>query len=303
MQPPITSRAPTPTRSGRDRTLDYSMPFLPAGLSLVDEAAFLSPGDRRTLSQVQARTHAAVAGALERITGAALLGARGDRRLGQPPDIDARLRVAGAKLRRRERLRELEDAMARDMPPGHASRIGAFVQRALLAGTWASLALALLHEHSHLAHRHAFEAAREPTCPAWREAVVPHPLDATHALAAAREFAHAQAELEPARRDAALDEFLGLVSALQETLAAQAGADARYFLELAKPRHAPGYEGSLASLLARAYRWQFLAAGAMERGFRQPVYAPLDDAQAARVRETFSAAVASGTNVRLAVAA
>ena len=37
----------------RGRRLDYTKPFLPAGLSLVDELDFLSAGDKRLLSQIQ----------------------------------------------------------------------------------------------------------------------------------------------------------------------------------------------------------------------------------------------------------
>lgn len=298
MQPPIPAR----TRPHPGRELDYSMPFLPAGLSLADEAAFLSPGDRRALSQVQARTHAAVAGALERVTGAALLGARGDRRLADRTGVEALLLAAGEKLRRRERLRELEQSMARDMPPGHAARTGAYAQRALGAGAWASLALALLHEHSRVAHAQAHDAAREPSCPTWRHAVAPRD-GASHEVVVAREFARVQAALEPAQRDAALEEFLDLVRELHAMLAAQARVDARYFLEQAAPRCAPEYEAALSALLERAYRWQFIAAGAMERGFRQPLHAMLDAAQSARVRDTFSAGAAPGRRAPMAIAA
>ena len=37
----------------RGRNFDYTRTFLPAGLSLADEIAFLKPADRRFLSQVQ----------------------------------------------------------------------------------------------------------------------------------------------------------------------------------------------------------------------------------------------------------
>src|SRR6478609_1869583 len=42
----------------RSRHFDYTKAFLPSGLSLVNELAFLNQADKRLLSQVQGRTYA-----------------------------------------------------------------------------------------------------------------------------------------------------------------------------------------------------------------------------------------------------
>jgi hypothetical protein len=54
----------------RGREFDFSHKFLPDGLSKVDELAFLTEAERRTLSQVQGRTYAYLFGLVERFIGA-----------------------------------------------------------------------------------------------------------------------------------------------------------------------------------------------------------------------------------------
>jgi len=57
----------------RGRRFAFDRTFLPAGLSLVDELEFLTPVQRRTLSQVQGRTYANLFGLVERFIGAKML--------------------------------------------------------------------------------------------------------------------------------------------------------------------------------------------------------------------------------------
>ena len=68
----------------RGRHFDYSKTFLPDGLSLVDELAFLSPADKRLLSQVQGRTYAYMFGLVERFIGAKVTRAEPGPRVRRP---------------------------------------------------------------------------------------------------------------------------------------------------------------------------------------------------------------------------
>src|SRR5262245_53135352 len=66
----------------RQRRFDLDKTFLPSGLSLVDELAFLNPDERRLLSQVQGRTYAYLFGLVERFIGAKVVEVSGQHALG-----------------------------------------------------------------------------------------------------------------------------------------------------------------------------------------------------------------------------
>ena len=57
----------------RGRRFDLAHTFLPDGLSLADELPFLSPAERRFLSQVQGRTYANMFGLVERFIAAKIV--------------------------------------------------------------------------------------------------------------------------------------------------------------------------------------------------------------------------------------
>src|SRR4051812_6452202 len=57
----------------RGRRFDYAKRFMPDGLSLVNELAFLTPSQRRLMSQVQGRSYAYLFGLVERFISAKVL--------------------------------------------------------------------------------------------------------------------------------------------------------------------------------------------------------------------------------------
>ena len=57
----------------RGRSFEYGKKFLPDGLSKADALAFLSPDEKRLLSQVQGRSYANMFGMIERYIGAKML--------------------------------------------------------------------------------------------------------------------------------------------------------------------------------------------------------------------------------------
>jgi len=77
----------------RGRAFDYTRPFLPDGLSLADELPFLTPGDRRLLSQVQGRTYAYMFGLVERFIAAKVMQIGHERALGDQAALEALVRL------------------------------------------------------------------------------------------------------------------------------------------------------------------------------------------------------------------
>src|SRR5262249_26260035 len=76
----------------RGRKFDFSKKFLPDGLSLAAELDFLSPAERRLLSQVQGRTYANMFGLVERYIGAKILEVSRDHWMGDQTALEALVR-------------------------------------------------------------------------------------------------------------------------------------------------------------------------------------------------------------------
>ena len=104
----------------RGRDFDFSHFFLPAGLSKVDELAFLSGNERRLLSQVQGRTYAYIFGLVERFIGAKVLELSGQHWLGDQVALEALVRFSDEELKHQELFRRIEVMLERDMPAGYS---------------------------------------------------------------------------------------------------------------------------------------------------------------------------------------
>ena len=92
------------------------------------------------------------------------------------------------------------------------------------------------------------------------------------------------ARLSPAQRDAAVDELIGLVGALDGILQAQATADADYFVAIAGTAFSAAQQQQIHALLLKAYRWQYIVSGVMEPRFQKVLFALIDAAQGARIQ-------------------
>ena len=100
----------------RGRRFDYTKTFMPSGLSLVNELAFLSPADKRLLSQVQGRTYAYIFGLVERFISAKVLDISREHWLGDQVALEALVRMSDEEIKHQEMFRRLEAQMAQDMP-------------------------------------------------------------------------------------------------------------------------------------------------------------------------------------------
>ena len=101
----------------RGRRFDYARTFLPSGLSLVNELAFLSPADKRLLSQVQGRTYAYIFGLVERFISAKVLDISREHWLGDQVALEALVRMTDEEIKHQEMFRRLEAQMAPTCPP------------------------------------------------------------------------------------------------------------------------------------------------------------------------------------------
>ena len=129
----------------RGRSFDLSRSFLPAGLTLVDELHFLTPGDRRLFSQVQGRTYANVFVLAERFIGAKMLEATRDHWLGDQNALEALVRFSDEEIKHQALFRRIEDMLAAVMPAGYefTAEPNEVASAVLEKSTWAVMALTL----------------------------------------------------------------------------------------------------------------------------------------------------------------
>lgn len=272
----------------RGRTFDARRKFLPDGLSLVGELAFLSPDDARLLSQVQGRTYVNLFGVIERYIGAKALDLSRSHALGDQVAVEALVRMTDEELKHQELFRRLEERMARSMPAGYrlVPDPNVLAQAVLSNGDWPVLALTLCIELFTLAHYRASIAPREDLCPLWKDVYRFHwTEEAQHALLDEAEFLREDARTDAATRDRGVTELIGLVSALDGVLQAQAKEDTRYFLANASGRYDAREQQRIADQVLKAYRWQYIVSGVTEPRFQKVLFSTLDDAQGARMAE------------------
>jgi hypothetical protein len=269
----------------RGRRLDYTKPFLPAGLSLVDELDFLNAADRRLLSQIQGRTYAYVFGLVERYIAAKTLQIGHERAMDDQVVLEALVRMTDEELKHQELFRRFETMMAADMPPGYVQTADpdAVARFVLGKSTWAVLALTLDIELFTQAH---YRASIEPDAgiaELWKDVFLFHwKEESQHAILDELELLREDAALTKAERDAAVDDLIALVGGVDGILQAQAKADAAYFRAItgADTQRAAAIE----SHVLKAYRWQYIVSGVMEPRFQGVLFALVDRAQAERIQ-------------------
>jgi hypothetical protein len=271
----------------RGRRMDYSRTFLPTGLSLVDELDFLSPADRRLLSQVQGRTYAYMFGLVERFIGVKVLEVSRDHWLGDQVALEALVRMTDEELKHQEMFRRLEAAMAADMPEGYERTAdpNAVAQAVLGRSTWAVLALTLDIELFTQAHYRASIEPDSELSELWKDVFLFHwKEESQHAVLDELELRREDARLDRAQRDVAVDDLIALVGAVDGILQAQAASDARYFRGIVGPGFTDEQAARIDATVLKAYRWQYIVSGVMEPRFRKVLFALVDEAQAARIQ-------------------
>jgi hypothetical protein len=271
----------------RGRRFDTAHKFLPDGLSLTDGFTTLSSAERRFVSQIQGRTYANIFGLVERFINAKVLELSRDHALGDQVVVEALVRFSDEELKHQTLFRRI-DAMAGEVLPGgyRFDFDPDTVARAVLGkSTWAVLALTLDIELFTQAHyrqsidpdTELSELFKDVFLYHWKE-------ECQHALLDELEFLRHDSALTAEERDRAVDDFIGLVAAVDEILQAQAAADAGYFAaNCGRTVEADEARAIEAAFLA-AYRWQYIHSGARHPYFAKVLTGLITENQGQRIQ-------------------
>jgi hypothetical protein len=270
----------------RGRAFDYSRHFMPHGLSLVDELGFMSTGDQRLLSQVQGRTYAYMFGLVERFIAAKAMQLGHAHAFGDQVAMQAIVRMTDEELKHQELFRRIESMMAADMPAGYrqTADADAVAQAVLSKSDWAVLALTLDIELFSQAH---YRASIEPDAQIselWKDVFLFHwREESQHAILDELELLREDARLSEAQRDAAVDDLIALVGAVDGMVQAQAEADVGYFCAIAGMPYSEAQREQIHAAVLKAYRWQYIVSGAIDARFQKTLFGLLTEAQKARI--------------------
>jgi len=248
----------------RGRTFDVVQKFLPDGLTLLHELDWLSEQERRYLSQVQGRTYANMFGLVERFIDAKVLDVSRDHWFGDQTALEALVRFSDEELKHQALFRRVEALIGETMAPGYsfpwdANQIARVV---LSKSTWAVLALTMQIEVFVQVHYretigpdlHLSSLFKDVFLYHWRE-------ESQHVILDRLEWQRIDAGMTPEARDAAVDELIELVGAVDNILQAQAAADADYFSRTCGRDLDQREDHELRQLMLKAYRWQYILSG------------------------------------------
>jgi hypothetical protein len=248
----------------RDREFDFTKKFLPDSLSFVDRCSFLGPNEQRLLSQIQGRSYANIFGLVERYISAKILELSRAHALGNQVAFEALVRFTDEELKHQELFRRIEAMIGAGMPAGYsfAPKPNDVASVVLSKSTWSVLALTCLIELFTQAH---YRASIEPDgelSPLFKDVFLFHwKEESQHAILDELEWVRENAKLTPGARDAAVDDLIALVGAVDGILQAQSAADTHYFVEACgRPMTAVEVETIKRTVLA-AYRWQYIVSG------------------------------------------
>ena len=275
----------------RGRAFDFTKTFLPRGLSLVDELPFLSATESRALSQVQGRTYANLFGLVERFIAAKMLQIGGEHALGDQSAFEAVVRFTDEELKHQALFRRIDEMMADQMKPGYVrvAEPSAVASAVLGKSTWAVLALTCHIELFVLAHYRASIEHDETLSDLWKDVFLFHwREESQHAVLDEIEWQREDAKLTPAERDAAVDDLIALVGAVDGILQAQANADAGYFLGSLEPPLSAYRMQQVRDTVLKAYRWQYIVSGVLEPRFQKVLASMVTGAQMQRIQDALA---------------
>ena len=275
----------------RGRSFDFTKKFLPDGLSMVGELAFLSADEQRLLSQIQGRTYANLFGLVERFINAKVLEVSRDHWLGDQTALEALVRFSDEEIKHQELFRRIERMIGADMPAGYQFLPQPDEVASVVLGksTWAVLGLTCHIELFTQAH---YRSSIEPDAELselykdvflfhWRE-------ESQHAILDELEWKREHARLTPAEHDHAVDDLIALVGAVDGTLQAQSEADAGYFMQIAGRAFTADEAEQLGAGVLRAYRWQYILSGVQEPRFAEVIGSLVTEAQGKRIGEALA---------------
>jgi hypothetical protein len=269
----------------RGRRLDAAQKFLPDGLSLVHELPFLTPAEARFMSHVQGRTYANIFGLVERFINAKVLEVSRDHWFGDQTALEALVRLSDEELKHQELFRRVERLAAEAMPPGYrvVPDPNDVAHVVLGKSTWAVLALTCHIELFTLVHyRKSFDT--DTLSGLWKDVFLYHAKEESqHALLDELEWRREDLELDAAQRDAAVNDLIDLVVAVDGILQAQSRADADYFIAASDRAFTAAEQRAIEDAVLKAYRWQYIVSGIQDGRFLGVLTSMITSAQAERI--------------------
>jgi hypothetical protein len=254
----------------RDRSFDFSTRFMPEGLSKLDRLPFLSVEDHRLLSQIQGRTYANMFGLVERFINAKVLELSREHWFGDQIALEALVRFSDEELKHQQMFRRIEHMIGLAMPAGYRflPQPDEVARAVLAASTWAVLALTCNIELFTQAHYRESIAPDPELSPLYKDVFLFHwKEESQHAILDELEWLREDSKLSPTERDAAVDDLIALVAAVDGVLRLQAPADVDYLLGLTSVRYTADEIAELHAGVLAAYRWQYIGSGAQHPQF------------------------------------
>ena len=270
----------------RHRSFDLNQRFLPDGLSRVGELEFLTPAERRLISQIQGRTYANMFGLVERFIGAKVLEVSRDHWLGDQTALEALVRFSDEELKHQELFRRLERMAAAGMPEGYSflPQPNEVAMAVLGKATWAVLALTCHIELFTQAHYRSSIAPETQIDSLWKDVFLYHwREESQHAILDELEWQREDVRLTAEERGRAVDDLIDLVAAVDGILTVQAAADTHYFLAVAGRVFDGDQVTRLQATVLKAYRGQYIVSGVQDPRFVGILREMVTEAQMQRI--------------------
>jgi hypothetical protein len=275
----------------RGRQFDFSKKFLPDGLSKVAQLPFLNADEQRLFSQVQGRTYANIFALVERFIGAKVLEISRNHWLGDQVALEALVRLTDEELKHQEMFRRLEAMLAPEMPAGYrfVPQPNDVAQAVLASSTWAVLALTCDIELFSQAHYRSSIDPEMQIDPLWKDVFLFHwREESQHAILDEIEWLRENERLDPAQRDQAVSELIGLVGAVDGIVQMQAEADSEYFVKVPGRAFNDQQVQSIRATMLAAYRWQYIVSGVQDPRYLQLLGSMITAAQGARINDALA---------------
>jgi len=283
----------------RGRRFDLSKKFLPDGLSKVQQLPFLTGQQKVLLSQIQGRTYANMFGLVERFIGAKILEISRDHWMGDQIALEALVRMTDEELKHQEMFRQLEMMAAAGMPQGYRfiPQPNDVAGAVLAASTWAVLGLTCDIELFTQAHYRSSIEADGSLDPLWKDVFLFHwKEESQHAIVDEMEWLREDGKLTTVQRDAAVDDLIALVGAVDGILQMQAQVDAAYFVGLSGDMFDSAQQQAIHATVLAAYRWQYIISGVQDPRFLAVLGSMINAEQGARINAALAPLVGSSVN-------
>ena len=179
----------------------------------------------------------------------------------------------------------IETLIGAGMPAGYSflPRPNDVASVVLGKSTWSVLALTCLIELFTQAHYRASIEPDSELSPLFKDVFLFHwKEESQHAILDELEWVRENAKLTAQARDAAVDDVIVLVGAVDGILQAQSAADTHYFVEICGRPMTAAEVGAVKATVLAAYRWQYIVSGVQIPRFGELLYGMITPAQGER---------------------